>query len=129
MKIIIIIKCFSGADSLVTKLTDKISQTSSHKLILAHLPLILVCIEVQIRLNSKSNFDQRDEMYFQGLGKLAEKFPMLAKQGSDCLREFLSTPSKLLIRLQRHYHHVQGTNRVKQDFVNPTLTKNVLFSF
>eukprot|EP00095_Tigriopus_kingsejongensis_P007429 maker-scaffold443_size169656-snap-gene-0.12 protein:Tk07429 transcript:maker-scaffold443_size169656-snap-gene-0.12-mRNA-1 annotation:"phosphatidylinositol 4-kinase alpha isoform x1" len=75
----------SGADNLVTKLTDKINSSNNHKLILAHLPLIMVCIE--------------------GLGKLAEKFPMLAKQSSDCLREFLANPSKLLIRLSRHYHH------------------------
>ncbi len=31
---------------MVTKLTDKINTTSSHKLILAHMPLIMVCIEV-----------------------------------------------------------------------------------
>ncbi len=37
---------FLGADSLVTRLTDKINTASSHKLIIAHLPLILVCIEV-----------------------------------------------------------------------------------
>eukprot|EP00094_Tigriopus_californicus_P003842 TCALIF_03698-PA protein Name:"Similar to PI4KA Phosphatidylinositol 4-kinase alpha (Homo sapiens)" AED:0.07 eAED:0.07 QI:1/0.8/0.75/0.93/0.86/0.93/16/174/2161 len=80
----------SGADNLVTKLTDKINTSSNHKLILAHLPLIMVCIE--------------------GLGKLAEKFPMLAKQSSDCLREFLANPSKLLIRLSRHYHHPSSRN-------------------
>ena len=70
-----------GADSLVTKLTDRITASSSHRLIVAHLPLILVCIE--------------------GLGSLAEKFPMLAKQSGDCLREFLTHPSRLLIRLNR----------------------------
>ena len=32
---------------------------------------------------------------------MAEKFPMLAKQSSDCLREFLTLPSKLLVRLNR----------------------------
>lgn len=37
---------FAGADNLVTKLTDKINTSSNHKLILAHLPLIMVCIEV-----------------------------------------------------------------------------------
>ena len=34
--------------------------TSNHRLIVAHMPLIMVCLE--------------------GVGKLAEKFPMLAKQ-------------------------------------------------
>ena len=38
--------CLKGGDSLVSKLTDKITGASSHKLILAHLPLIMVCIEV-----------------------------------------------------------------------------------
>ena len=37
---------FSGGDNLVSKLTDKINTTSSHKLILAHMPLIMVCLEV-----------------------------------------------------------------------------------
>ena len=50
-----------GADTLLTKLVDKIGATSSHgRLIVAHMPLIMVCLE--------------------GVGKLAEKFPMLAKQ-------------------------------------------------
>ena len=40
---------------------------------------------------------------FQGLGKLAEKFPLFAKQSVDCLREFLTNPSKILTRLHRHY--------------------------
>jgi phosphatidylinositol 4-kinase len=40
-------------------------------------------------------------MCLEGLGKLAEKFPMLAKQSSDCLREFLTYPSKILVRLNR----------------------------
>jgi len=68
------------ADNLVVRLTDKISQTS-HKLIFAHMPLITVCIEC--------------------LGKLAEKFPGLAKQSTDCLREFLTSPSALMTRLNR----------------------------
>ena len=51
----------SGADTLLTKLVDKVSgATSTHRLIVAHMPLIMVCLE--------------------GVGKLAEKFPMLAKQ-------------------------------------------------
>ena len=75
---------YIGGDSLVSKLTDKITSASSHKLILAHLPLIMVCIE--------------------GLGKLAEKFPMLSKQSGDCLREFLTAPSAILSRLSRHYN-------------------------
>ena len=51
---------FSGADTLLTKLVDKIGAHTNHRLIVAHMPLIMVCLE--------------------GVGKLAEKFPMLAKQ-------------------------------------------------
>ena len=83
---------------MVSKLTDKITGTSSHKLILAHMPLIMVCIE--------------------GLGKLAEKFPMLSKQSSDCLREFLTTPSPILSRLSRHYNRQEP----KKNLNVPALT-------
>ena len=82
----------------MSKLTDKITGTSSHKLILAHMPLIMVCIE--------------------GLGKLAEKFPMLSKQSSDCLREFLTTPSPILSRLSRHYNRQEP----KKNLNVPALT-------
>ena len=41
--------------------------------------------------------------FLQGLGKLGEKFPLFAKQSVDCLREFLTNPSKILTRLHRHY--------------------------
>lgn len=68
---------------MLSKLTDRITSNTSHKLILAHMPLIMVCLE--------------------GLGSLAEKFPMLAKQSTDCLRDFLTNPSKLLIRLSRQH--------------------------
>ena len=37
---------FLGADSLVGKLTERLNKTTHHKLILAHMPLIMVCIEV-----------------------------------------------------------------------------------
>ena len=50
----------------------------------------------------------------QGLGTLAEKFPMLAKQSSDCLREFLTLPSKLLVRLNRQAPSTAAKNRLPQ---------------
>jgi phosphatidylinositol 4-kinase len=34
---------------------------------------------------------------------MAIKFPMLAKQCADCLREFLTGPSRLLVRLNKHF--------------------------
>lgn len=44
----------SGADHLVTKLTDKITSSCSHKLILAYMPLIMVCLEVRKQNKSSS---------------------------------------------------------------------------
>lgn len=41
----------------------------------------------------------------QGLGKLADKFPFYAKSSVDCLREFLTNPSKILTRLHRQHLH------------------------
>ena len=38
---------------------------------------------------------------------MAEKFPMLSKQSSDCLREFLTAPSPILGRLSRHYNRLE----------------------
>nr|CAD7570756.1 unnamed protein product [Timema californicum] len=47
-----------GADSLCGRLTEKINSNHGHKLVLAHMPLLMVCLE--------------------GLGKLAQKFPNIA---------------------------------------------------
>lgn len=104
---------FTGADSLITKLTDRITSSSSHKLILAHMPLILVCLEVRetnlqtlsSRVTTLPHVCTFTPFCFQGLGSLAEKFPVLAKQSNDCLKEFLTCPSKMLVRLSRQYHN------------------------
>nr|CAD7396811.1 unnamed protein product [Timema cristinae] len=61
-----------GADSLCGRLTEKINSNHGHKLVLAHMPLLMVCLE--------------------GLGKLAQKFPNIASTSIYCLRDFLVTP-------------------------------------
>ena len=38
---------FLGADTLVGKLSEKLNRSLNHKLVLAHMPLIMVCIEVR----------------------------------------------------------------------------------
>lgn len=35
-----------GADSLCGRLTEKINSNHNHKLVLAHMPLLMVCLEV-----------------------------------------------------------------------------------
>ncbi|KAG1666136.1 Phosphatidylinositol 4-kinase alpha [Nymphon striatum] len=70
-----------GAESLCSRLTEKINSTHGHKLALAHMPLLLVCLE--------------------GLGKLAEKYSNIAHLSISSLREFLVVPSPILLRLQR----------------------------
>jgi len=39
----------------------------------------------------------------QGLGKLAEKFPNIASTTIYCLRDFLVTPSRILLTLRHQY--------------------------
>ncbi|XP_031331988.1 phosphatidylinositol 4-kinase alpha isoform X2 [Photinus pyralis] len=70
-----------GADSLCGRLTEKINSSNGHRLILAHMPLLMVCLE--------------------GLGKLASKFPNIASTSIYCLRDFLITPSPILFKLHR----------------------------
>nr|CAD7405817.1 unnamed protein product [Timema poppensis] len=71
----------TGADSLCGRLTEKINSNHGHKLVLAHMPLLMVCLE--------------------GLGKLAQKFPNIASTSIYCLRDFLVTPSPILFKLHR----------------------------
>lgn len=73
----------TGADSLCSRLTEKIYSNYSHKLVLAHMPLLMVCLD--------------------GLGKLAQKFPNIATTSIYNLRDFLVTPSPILLKLYRQF--------------------------
>jgi phosphatidylinositol 4-kinase len=59
--------------------------------ILAHLPLTLVCLD--------------------GLGKLSEKHPMMATTAVACLRDFLINPSDILTQLYSSSQKNQGFNK------------------
>lgn len=77
----VLLLLFAGADSLCGRLVEKINSNHGPKLVLAHMPLLLVCLE--------------------GLGKLAQKFPNIASTSIYYLREFLIVPSPILLKLYR----------------------------
>ncbi|XP_046963733.1 phosphatidylinositol 4-kinase alpha isoform X2 [Vanessa cardui] len=83
----------TGADSLCGRLTEKINSNHNHKLILAHMPLLMVCLE--------------------GLGKLATKFPTIANTSIYCLRDFLVTPSPILFKLHKLELEKTGKEHIK----------------
>nr|XP_022907836.1 phosphatidylinositol 4-kinase alpha [Onthophagus taurus] len=93
----------TGADSLCSRLTEKINSNHGHKLLLAHMPLLMVCLE--------------------GLGKLAQKFPNIASTSIYYLRDFLITPSPILFKL-----HQQATEKNKDQLriTSPSLHPNNL---
>jgi phosphatidylinositol 4-kinase len=76
-----------AADSLCTRLSEKINTSHGHKLVIAHMPLLLVCLD--------------------GLGKLAQNFPTIAVNCIASLRDFLILPSPILLRLNKQQHDMQ----------------------
>ncbi|KAL3270935.1 hypothetical protein HHI36_021440 [Cryptolaemus montrouzieri] len=83
----------TGADSLCGRLTEKINSNHGYRLVLAHMPLLMVCLE--------------------GLGKLAEKFPNIASTSIYCLRDFLITPSPILSKLHRQANEKSNKESIK----------------
>lgn len=79
-----------AADALCTRLNEKINTSHGHRLVIAHLPLLLVCLD--------------------GLGKLAEKFPSIAISCISSLRDFLILPSPILLRLSKQQQESQVYN-------------------
>ena len=60
---------------------------------------------------------------------MAEKFPKLSKESSDCLREFLTAPSQILARLSRHYNRIENyvnsnSNNKKSNLPALTVTES-----
>ncbi|KAJ8960815.1 hypothetical protein NQ318_020111 [Aromia moschata] len=82
-----------GADSLCGRLSEKINSNHGYRLVLAHMPLLMVCLE--------------------GLGKLAQKFPNIASTSIYCLRDFLITPSPILSKLHRQANEKGNKENVK----------------
>ncbi|XP_056639976.1 phosphatidylinositol 4-kinase alpha [Diorhabda sublineata] len=83
----------TGADSLCGRLTEKINSNHGYRLVIAHMPLLMVCLE--------------------GLGNLAQKFPNIASTSIYCLRDFLITPSPILSKLHRQANEKSNKEHVK----------------
>ncbi|XP_064651813.1 phosphatidylinositol 4-kinase alpha-like isoform X3 [Lineus longissimus] len=72
----------SDAESLCSRLTERINTGPERRLLMAHHPLLMVSLEA--------------------LGKLAEKFPILSGPMVEALRDFLVNPSPILNKLNKY---------------------------
>ncbi|XP_072163702.1 LOW QUALITY PROTEIN: phosphatidylinositol 4-kinase alpha-like [Diadema setosum] len=77
-----------GADNLIGKLSEKLQSSAGTKQLIADMPLFLCAL--------------------QGLGTLAEKFPTVAHATTSSLRDFFMGPSRILVKLQKHFNAESG---------------------
>nr|XP_006818688.1 PREDICTED: phosphatidylinositol 4-kinase alpha-like [Saccoglossus kowalevskii] len=74
----------TGADGLIGRLTEKLNSSMGTKQVLAHMPLMMCCLE--------------------GLGTVAEKFPIMSHMSIHALEDFLVNPSPVLLKLHKQHN-------------------------
>lgn len=85
---------------MCSRLCQKLNTVLSHKQLMDHMPLLMVCLE--------------------GLGKLAKKFPNIAGTSVTYLRDFLVHPSPVLAKL--HALAMQQQKKGKENSIPLKIT-------